>query len=80
MKAEKILSKHTGKEGIYLTKGMVRGSDALEAMEEYKDAELKEAMELLKRHQAIRFLSGNDLIILEADIDNFLNKQDKEEG
>src|SRR3990172_12753592 len=33
--AEEVLSKHTGETGIYLTKGMVRGSDALEAMEEY---------------------------------------------
>lgn len=33
--AEEILSKHTGQHGIYLTKGEVRGSDALEAMEEY---------------------------------------------
>ena len=32
---EQILSKHTGKEGIYLTKGEVRGEDALDAMEEY---------------------------------------------
>jgi len=34
-KAEEILSKHTGEEGVYLTKGLIRGSDALEAMEEY---------------------------------------------
>jgi len=34
--AEEILSKHTGETGIYLTHGMVRGSDALEAMEEYR--------------------------------------------
>jgi len=47
MTSEEILSKHTGKEGIYLTKGMIRGSDALEAMEEYKDAELKEAKEMI---------------------------------
>ena len=33
--AEEILSKHTGEEGIYLTKGMIRGDDALEAMQEY---------------------------------------------
>jgi len=33
--AEEILSKHTGKTGIYLTHGMIRGSDALEAMGEY---------------------------------------------
>jgi len=32
---EEILEKHTGETGIYLTKGMVRGSDALEAMDEY---------------------------------------------
>ena len=33
--AEEILSKHTGETGIYLTHGMIRGSDALEAMGEY---------------------------------------------
>ena len=31
---EEILSEHTGEVGIYLTKGMIRGSDALEAMRE----------------------------------------------
>ena len=31
---EKILGKHTGETGIYLTHGMVRGSEALEAMDE----------------------------------------------
>ena len=34
---EEILSKHTGEEGIYLTHGTIRGSDALDAMEEYAD-------------------------------------------
>jgi hypothetical protein len=33
--AEEILSQITGENGIYLTKGMVRSSDALEAMELY---------------------------------------------
>lgn len=33
MDNETILSKITGEEGVYLTNGMVRGSDALEAME-----------------------------------------------
>lgn len=31
---EKILGKHTGETGIYLTHGMVRGSEALESMDE----------------------------------------------
>lgn len=35
MDAKEILSKHTGETGIYLTKGQIRGSDAIEAMEEY---------------------------------------------
>lgn len=35
--AEQILSEHTGETGIYLTKGQIRGSDALDAMEEYKN-------------------------------------------
>jgi len=29
-----LLEKHTGESGIYLKKGMIRGSDAIEAMEE----------------------------------------------
>lgn len=33
--AVEILSKHTGKEGVYLTRGMINGSDAIDAMEEY---------------------------------------------
>lgn len=32
---KEILSRHTGETGIYLEKGMVRGSDAIEAHEEY---------------------------------------------
>lgn len=35
--AEAILSRITGESGIYLTHGMVRGSEALEAMEIYKN-------------------------------------------
>lgn len=34
-KVEEILSKHTGEEGIYLTHGMIRGSDAIDAMLEF---------------------------------------------
>lgn len=33
--AEETLSKITGEEGLYITHGMVRGSEALEAMEAY---------------------------------------------
>lgn len=43
--ADETLSKHTGEEGIYLTRGMVRGSDALEAMEEYTDQFKKQLKE-----------------------------------
>lgn len=32
---EEILGKHTGEHGIYLTKGQICGSDALDAMDEY---------------------------------------------
>lgn len=39
---EEILSKHTGETGIYLTHGMVRGSDALDAMDEYASHSMKE--------------------------------------
>lgn len=35
---EEILSKHTGEEGIYLTHGQIRGSDALDAMKEVWNA------------------------------------------
>jgi len=35
MTAEEVLSKHTGKVGMYLTKGDHYGKDVLEAMEEY---------------------------------------------
>jgi predicted DNA-binding protein len=50
--ADETLSKHTGEEGIYLTRGMVRGSDALEAMEEYASQfkkQLKEKEEQLAK-------------------------------
>lgn len=43
--AEEILSKHTGETGIYLTHGMIRGSDALEAMKEYKNQSLPAPVE-----------------------------------
>ena len=36
---EETLSKITGEEGIYLTHGMIRGSDALEAMQEHSKQE-----------------------------------------
>ena len=46
---EKILSEHTGEEGIYLTHGLIRGSDALDAMDEYGiqqyNQAIKEAVE-----------------------------------
>ena len=35
--AEEILSKHTGQNGIYLTRGTINGSEALDAMEEYSN-------------------------------------------
>jgi len=40
---EEILSEVTGQEGIYLTKGLIQGSDALEAMETYAQHQLSEA-------------------------------------
>ena len=53
--AEKILSDHTGEEGIYLTKGMIRGSDALDAMEEYaKQARIDEVTKL--RNQSYTYI------------------------
>jgi len=40
--AEEILSEITGETGIYLTHGMIRGRDALAAMELYANQRLKE--------------------------------------
>jgi len=42
---EKILGKHTDETGIYLTHGMVRGSDSLDAMEEYATIKCIEVLE-----------------------------------
>jgi len=50
--AEQILSEHTGETGIYLKKGMIRGSDAMEAMEEYKNQSYMK----MKAHQ-LEFIS-----------------------
>lgn len=57
--AEEILSAHTGATGIYLTHGEVRGSDALEAMEEYSNQmnnHLYQKCEMLK--DEVRHLLG----------------------
>lgn len=43
---EEILSEQTGEVGIYLTKGMVRGSDSLDAMKEYGIQEFNRAIDL----------------------------------
>lgn len=43
---EQILSENTGEDGIYLTKGMVSGSDALDAMKEYGIQEFNRAIDL----------------------------------
>ena len=49
---EEILSKHTGESGIYLTRGMIRGSDALDAMQEYAEQLQSELTELKQKHKS----------------------------
>lgn len=60
-----ILSKHTGEVGIYLTKGMVKGSDALEAMSDFASQEVSRALEGQRKLYAI---SDNKVAILNGEI------------
>jgi len=71
--AEEILSEHTGETGIYLTKGQIRGSDAIEAMDEYADqftaSSTKFLNGLLKR-----ILKGEKEVIIGALRDEVISK------